>query len=64
MSAIAPEEIVVRVSAAGSEPMIIKLDGGGAVTLRLEVDSNCTCHASSTPRAGSYIDRDLSRLAC
>lgn len=59
MSAISPEETVLRVSAARNEPIILKLGGGEAVTVRVEVDSQCTCHASSTPRAGSYIDRDL-----
>ncbi|MCB5291098.1 hypothetical protein BJQ90_00519 [Arthrobacter sp. SO3] len=59
MSALSPEETVLRVSTARNEPVILKLEGGAAVTLRVEVDSNCTCNAGSTPRAGSYIDRDL-----
>ena len=60
MTTLSVEETVLRVSTARNEPVILSLEGGKALTLRVEVDNNCTCHAGSAPRAGSYIDRDLS----
>lgn len=59
MTAISPEETVLRVSTARNEPVILRVEGGTAVTLRVEVDGSCTCHTGAVARAGSYIDRDL-----
>lgn len=59
MSAISPEETVLHVSTARNEPIILKLEGGGAVTVRVELDGTCTCQAASTNRIGSYVDRDV-----
>jgi hypothetical protein len=58
MSAISSEGTVLRVSTTGREPVVLQLEGGGSVTLRLEVDSNCTCQADAATRPGSYTDRD------
>lgn len=58
-----PEETVLHVSTARNEPITLKLEGGGAVTIRVAVDSTCTCQPASTNRIGSYIDRDVTTAA-
>lgn len=58
MSAKSSEETIIRVSTARNEPIALKVEGGGSVTVRVEVESNCACQAGSTHRVGSYIDRD------
>jgi hypothetical protein len=65
MSATSQEETVLRVSTAHNEPITLKLEGGGAVTIRVAVDSacTCTCQSASTNRVGSYIDRDVTTAA-
>ncbi|MBT2514593.1 hypothetical protein [Arthrobacter sp. ISL-30] len=58
MSAISPKGTVLRVSTTDREPVVLQFEGGGSVTLQLEVDSNCTCEAGAATRPGSYTDRD------
>ncbi|WP_171906540.1 hypothetical protein [Arthrobacter sp. SW1] len=57
MSVASPENTVLRVSSAGNEPVILNVEGGETVTIRIEVDSKCSCQAA--PRAGSYTDSQL-----
>ena len=63
MSATSQEETVLRVSTANNEPITLKLEGGGGVTIRVAVESTCTCQSASTNRIGSYIDRDVTTAA-
>ena len=63
MSAISPEVTVLRVSTDRNETITLQLEGDRAVTVRLEVDSKCGCHAAPSSRAGSYIDRDVTTPA-
>ncbi len=54
MSVASPENTVLRVSSTGKEPVVLSVEGGETVTIRIEVESNCTCQAA--PRPGSYTD--------
>ena len=57
MSVMSPENTVLRVSSAGNEPVVLNVEGGESVTIRIEVESNCTCQPA--PRTGSYTDSEL-----
>ncbi|MFJ6077184.1 hypothetical protein ACIQC0_02620 [Pseudarthrobacter sp. NPDC092419] len=59
MSATAPEETVLHVSAAAAAPVDIRLQAGQAVTVRLDVAGTCTCQAAGRP--GSYTDTDFGK---
>ncbi|MBT2512205.1 hypothetical protein [Arthrobacter sp. ISL-30] len=59
MTATSSEGTVIRVSTAGAEPIVLQLEGGEAVTLRVEVENNCVCQAATATRPGSYTDRDV-----
>jgi hypothetical protein len=60
MPEISPKERVLRISTTGKEPIILQFEGVEPVTVRLEIDSKCTCHAedASANRPGSYTYRD------
>jgi hypothetical protein len=53
MSATSPEEGILRVSTVNKEPISLRLEAGVPVTVRVEIENNCTC-----TRAGSYTDTE------
>jgi hypothetical protein len=59
MSAISPEETVIRVSSTNNEPVSLRLEAGQPVTVRVEVENNCNCRQGSAVRPGSYTDIDF-----
>ena len=59
MSAISPEETVIRVSSSTNEPISLRLETGQPVTVRVEIESNCNCRHGSAARPGSYTDTDF-----
>ncbi|WP_455836891.1 hypothetical protein [Pseudarthrobacter siccitolerans] len=59
MSATSSEETVVRVSTVNHEPINLSLEAGRPVMVRIEVESNCSCHSGYRSGPGSYTDTDL-----
>lgn len=61
MSAISPEESVLRVAAADHEPVTLHLDAARPTAVRIDVQGTCTCQGSASGRPGSYTDTDFGR---
>lgn len=50
------EATVLRVSTSGKEPVTLHVQGGETVTVRVEVESTCSCRSEPRPavQPGSY----------
>ncbi len=55
------KEKVLRISGEGNTSFTVSLEGAEPVTVRLEIDSKCTCHEDgrAVSRPGSYIDTEV-----
>jgi hypothetical protein len=53
---VTSEGTFLRVSASGKEPVTLRVQGGETVTVRLEIESTCTCGSAAAPsiQPGSY----------
>lgn len=59
MSAISPEETLLRITAADADPLDLRVDAGTPVAVRIELQPTCTCQGNTSLRAGSYTDTDF-----
>lgn len=57
MSAVSPQENILRVSTTDGEPVSLRIDAGVPVTVQLVIENNCRCGGST--RAGAYTDTDF-----
>ncbi|WP_441430821.1 hypothetical protein [Arthrobacter sp. 2RAF6] len=55
-----PRENVLRISGAGSDPIIVNFEASESVTVRLQIDAKCDCQdqGSAAIRPGSYVYTD------
>jgi hypothetical protein len=55
-----PQENVLRISGADSDPIIVNLEASEPVTVRLQIDAKCNCQdeGSAANRPGSYVYSD------
>lgn len=53
------QEQVLKVSSTGENPVVLNLEASTPVTVRLQLDVDCTCGTGSSNRPGSYVDSDL-----
>ncbi|GAB2727431.1 hypothetical protein GCM10027038_27280 [Arthrobacter bambusae] len=54
------QENVLRISGAGSDPIVLNFEASESVTVRLQIDAKCNCQDESgaASRPGSYAYSD------